>query len=143
MTQIPQKQFHFGVYGVIESNNQILVVRKARGPYKALLDVPGGKPEHGESLKETLKREINEETGLIIEKFSFSKEFSFLTRYFTSENIHIELHHIGLLYSIDSADFSAYNPSISFEDIEGSSWINKDFILKDMCSPILAEVLNL
>lgn len=138
-----QKQFHFGVYGVIEKDNQILVVHKVRGPYQTLIDLPGGKPEHGENLKNTLKREIFEETGLFINSFSFLKEVSCLTKYFNVNDVHIELYHIGLIYRIDSADLSKHDPNLSQEDTNGSSWINRDLINKNNCSPMLIEVLNL
>lgn len=73
MSNMVKKRFHFGVYGVVERENQLLIVHKARGPYKELFDLPGGRPEHGESVKQTLKREICEETGLIIQKIFFFK----------------------------------------------------------------------
>ena len=36
---------HKGVYGIIRKGNQILLIRKARGPYTGLYDLPGGSPE--------------------------------------------------------------------------------------------------
>lgn len=55
---------HFGVYGVIIKNDKILLIKKARGPYTGLYDLPGGSQEIGETYQETLVREIDEETGL-------------------------------------------------------------------------------
>ena len=59
------KQFHLGVYGLIERGEEFLVVNKSRGPYKGLLDLPGGRPQHGEEPFKTLKRELKEETGYV------------------------------------------------------------------------------
>lgn len=137
-----QRKFHFGVYGVIERDNQILVVKKIRGPYQTLFDLPGGKPEHGENIKEALKREVFEETGVIIHAFSFLKDTSCLVKYFNINAIHIELHHIGLIYLIDSAYFSNYDPTLSQEDTNGSLWLDKDHINKSNSSPILIEALK-
>lgn len=54
---------HFGVYGAIVHDGKILLIKKARGPYTGLYDLPGGRQEKGESYLDTLKREIMEETG--------------------------------------------------------------------------------
>ena len=54
---------HFGVYGVCIREGRILCIRKTRGPYRGRFDLPGGTPEEGESLVETLRREMLEETG--------------------------------------------------------------------------------
>ena len=54
---------HRGIYGILVRDNQLLLVRKSRGPYSGLLDLPGGKPEPGESDSEALIREWKEETG--------------------------------------------------------------------------------
>jgi 8-oxo-dGTP diphosphatase len=45
---------HVGVYGVLVKNESLLLVRKSRGPYIGLFDLPGGKIEHGESPVHTL-----------------------------------------------------------------------------------------
>lgn len=55
---------HLGVYGILLKNRSILLVKKSRGPYTGKLDLPGGKPEHGESPQQTQAREILEETGV-------------------------------------------------------------------------------
>ena len=54
---------HFGVYGVFLEAAQVLVIRKSRGPYTGLLDLPGGTPEPDETHDQTLARELLEETG--------------------------------------------------------------------------------
>lgn len=54
---------HFGVYGIIREDGKILLIKKARGPYTGMYDLPGGSQEKGESYFDTLKREIKEETG--------------------------------------------------------------------------------
>lgn len=54
---------HFGVYGVICRNHKLLVIKKTRGPYTGMYDLPGGSQEKGETYEQTLQREIEEETG--------------------------------------------------------------------------------
>lgn len=54
------KEFrHLGVYGILIKNDKILLIRKGNGPYKGLLDLPGGTIEFDESPKEALERFMN------------------------------------------------------------------------------------
>lgn len=52
------------VAGVVRRGNSVLLVRRARDPFKGYWCIPAGFMEFGESPQETLKREIFEETGL-------------------------------------------------------------------------------
>jgi len=54
---------YVGVYGLMVKDKAILMIRKARGPYRGLYDLPGGRLEFGEKLIDGLTREIYEETG--------------------------------------------------------------------------------
>lgn len=46
---------------------QVLLIRRGQPPRLGQWSIPGGKLEWGESLKEALRREIREETGLVVE----------------------------------------------------------------------------
>ena len=52
-----------GVYGVVPTEDHILLVEKGRGPYTGQWGLPGGGMDPGETPLETLKREMLEETG--------------------------------------------------------------------------------
>lgn len=57
-----------GVGAVISNDaGQVLLIRRGEPPRLGQWSIPGGKLEWGESLKEGLRREIREETGLVIE----------------------------------------------------------------------------
>ena len=61
------KTFNIGVKALILNNNKILILKEIdirRGNVE-LYDLPGGRMEEGESIKETLKRELKEELGII------------------------------------------------------------------------------
>jgi ADP-ribose pyrophosphatase YjhB (NUDIX family) len=55
------------VSGAIFRNDEVLLVRRARSPGKGFYSLPGGRVEFGESLHTALHREVDEETGLLVE----------------------------------------------------------------------------
>jgi ADP-ribose pyrophosphatase YjhB (NUDIX family) len=59
---------------------QILLVQRARQPLKGWWSIPGGVLESGERIVEGLKREVLEETGLLIEPVSLVEIFERIMR---------------------------------------------------------------
>ncbi len=50
---------------------KVLLIRREKEPYKGTLTVPGGKKERGETFLDACVREMEEETGLIVEDPKF------------------------------------------------------------------------
>lgn len=64
------KPFYIAYAGIIpnEENNILLIRRSEKSKTNPLLwEPPGGKPDPGEILDESLKREVREETGLEVD----------------------------------------------------------------------------
>jgi ADP-ribose pyrophosphatase YjhB (NUDIX family) len=56
-----------GVGAVIVDGRRVLLVRRATEPLKGEWSVPGGMLELGEKLRDGVRREVWEETGLVVE----------------------------------------------------------------------------
>ncbi|MDI7774620.1 NUDIX hydrolase [Asticcacaulis sp. EMRT-3] len=52
---------------VCRRGRDVLLIRRGRAPRQGEWSIPGGKVEHGESLKTAALRELREETGVVAE----------------------------------------------------------------------------
>lgn len=50
---------------IVNRNNEMLLVRRAKDPAKGLWDLPGGFSDWGETLEQTVQREVQEELGAV------------------------------------------------------------------------------
>ncbi len=117
-------QFHLGIYAVIEQEERLLLVKKSRGPYRGMWDLPGGRPTHGESILQTLLREVSEETGIQLIAATPLLNQVFVVKYHDG-NKNISLHHTCLIYQATQFDASQFQKAIHEEDVAGSAWIKK------------------
>ena len=133
------KEFkHFGVYGIIIENNNIVLVKKNGGPYDGKFDLPGGSIEFGETPLEALKRELKEEIGinlgdcelLDVDSVKFNWEYN---------NEMLKWHHIGIFYKVLSYE-NKVKESIEIDsknnDSYGASICSVDGLEKDTLSEI-------
>lgn len=133
------KSKHVGCYGIVyNSAGEVLLIKKARGAYKGLLDLPGGGIDYKETASDTLKREFMEEVGIEISDFSLR---DVVTNYviWNLDDTHLEdLQHIGIIYdvNIDKSQEEMIKTGFDGEDSLGASWYSLDDISIDMLSPI-------
>lgn len=95
------------------------------------LDLPGGKPEHGESPKQTLTREILEETGVHAHASRVFDNYSTLTKQFAEG----DTHHLGMVYLILSYDETNLINTMDTEDSLGAQWYRLEDLTQDVLSP--------
>jgi 8-oxo-dGTP diphosphatase len=63
----PHDRWITGALCYVLNGDSVLLLRRNRPPHQGKWTAPGGKMELGESVDECIRREIQEETGLLIE----------------------------------------------------------------------------
>jgi len=113
---------HLGVYALIlsEDKSEILLIKKNRGPYKGLYDLPGGSLEPGEDLEQTLIREVKEETDCTVTEFDQMGAYTAFFPYHDA-GISCQLRHVGVLYDIVVT--GTPNEAGDGEDSDGCVWV--------------------
>ena len=133
---------HFGVYAVCFENGKLLCIEKMRGPYQHRYDLPGGSQQLGEGLTETLIREVMEETGYSLSRYSSPRMYDVMVQ---EEEQDFAVHHIMAFYDI-ALNFESSQKSISQEVHDGSNdsanviWLNLEEITEENASPLVLKV---
>ncbi len=125
---------HLGVYGLILKPKSIVLVKKSRGPYKGLFDLPGGSLEIAETLEEALVREIREETGCLVKQYDQIQTVTSLYHY-NEDNVNKCLKHIAVLYKIEI--IGEIKRESDGKDSDGCIWQSIDTINYKKISPIV------
>ncbi len=127
---------HFGVYAVIINNDhsKILLIKKARGPYTGLYDLPGGSMEDGELLDETLIREVKEETNCTVTTYRQIGAYSTAFEYKLDDGTDVHFRHIGVLYDVTIDG----TPNINGDrqDSHGCIWMTMNDIDEKTITPL-------
>lgn len=138
MSLTPTK-IHLGIYGVCVVEGKVLMIKKGRGPYEGLWDLPGGKIEPGESFVEALTREFDEETGVrVLEQTPLC-----VSEYhcnWVSADEEKAFHHVALYYAV-ALDSTIIKPGPDGHDSNGAEWVAFPIAEEDV-SPIAREALK-
>jgi 8-oxo-dGTP diphosphatase len=137
-----RNKIHVGVYAVIVSDGQIVLIKKARGPYQGLWDLPGGSIEEGESPEQALIREVAEETGLDLSKVSVRSFHLKTTVYTASDGMEEKLWHFGALYEAECQGKQPLSEQGDGLDSLGAGWFSLKELRAEALSPIAAEVIQ-
>jgi 8-oxo-dGTP pyrophosphatase MutT (NUDIX family) len=112
--------FHLGVKALIfNERNKVLLLERQHPSKKMYWDIPGGRLQRGESLVETLMREVKEETGF--EEISGIRPFTML---FTNIRIPVHEGDVGLIFSIFYCKILGISDPILSEEHIGFDWLD-------------------
>lgn len=88
----------FAAYGVAVADGRILLARASdRSDFPGAWSLPGGGVDHGEHPRETVRREVLEETGLEVEVGDAAEVFSDVIEL---PGKGMRLHHVRLCYPV-------------------------------------------
>lgn len=125
---------HVGSYGVIIQDGKIALIKKARGGYKGLYDLPGGGIEHDETPLEALTRELMEEIGVSIVKAELLDAVSKTFKWDVNDKLIQDLHHIGILYRVEIESDELKTDADGLDSL-GGEWIDIDKVKEEDVSP--------
>jgi len=140
MNSLPNQRFHVGVYGILIQDNKILLIKKSRGAYKGMFDLPGGSIEFGEKVEDALKREFIEETEIILNDYNFVGHNEYFCDYSNDSNESRQLHHLGLYYKV-FASFDKIKSDPDGQDSLGAELIDVNSLDQIKVSPIALKMI--
>lgn len=136
----PLPAYHFGVYARVLQDGQMLCVRKTRGPYTGLLDLPGGRPEFAETWEAALRRELQEEVGADHVGLAAFERFALHVQR-DSRGEPIDFHHHGALADVRLCDSLPANP-VASSDTSGWLWFDLASGDRSLLSPLARWALS-
>ena len=133
---------YLGVYWIFVRENQILLIKKARWPYKGMYDLPWGGIEFGEHILDGLRREIMEETSGVLLSSIFIGNNEYICEYLSNSTQQMKkFHHIGIYYAVDiSCDYIKTTPD--GQDSLGAEFIDINILESVPLSPIAAPMIK-
>lgn len=137
----PNHRFHVGAYGILIKDNSVLLIKKSRGAYKGMFDLPGGGIEFGEKVEDALKREFIEETGIVLDANDFIGINEYFGSYRNESNEPRELHHVGLYYKV-SASFEKIKNIPDGQDSLGAEFVDLEKLDEITISPIALPMIK-
>lgn len=141
-------QKHIGVYGLVEKDGKILMIKKSRGPYEGMYDLPGGRIEEGEEIEQALHREFIEEVNCEIKELSFISEIDDELKYNHPRLGETLFQHHGTYYKVTLLDDSKIKDTPDGHDSLGAEWIDLKDIQDDkvkipnIVKKVLAVTIN-
>lgn len=141
MTNQANELFHVGVYGILIKDKKILLIKKSRGAYKGMFDLPGGGIEFGEKIERTLEREFKEETGITIKDYSFFGNNEYFCDYINDSNEPKKLHHIGIYYIVSNLFDDTLKTDPDGHDSLGAEFIDITELDKIEIAPIAKKII--
>jgi ADP-ribose pyrophosphatase YjhB (NUDIX family) len=122
-----------GVGAVIVHEGKVLLIQRAQEPLRGEWSLPGGALELGETIEEAVRREVLEETGLIVEPIAVVEVFDRISR---DEEMRVRYHYvlIDFLCRVTGGSLACAS------DAADARWISPDDL--DSIMPFTADVIR-
>ncbi|WP_231738121.1 NUDIX hydrolase [Terracidiphilus gabretensis] len=126
-----------GVGAVVAHEGRILLVRRATEPARGQWSLPGGLIELGESLERAIVREVEEETGLIVEPVELVE---LLDRIY-HEGERVRYHYViaDFLCRVTGGELQAASDAAAVRWVERAEWNSHSALKLD---PITVRVIE-
>jgi 8-oxo-dGTP diphosphatase len=126
-----------GVGAVVVSGGRVLLVRRGREPLKGHWSLPGGLIEIGESLHAGVAREVQEETGLLVEPVELIELLDRIHR----DGERVRFHYViaDYLCRVKGGDLKAASDADAVRWVERAEWNSHSALVLD---PITVRVIE-
>lgn len=141
------------MYGILldDAKDNLLVIKKAVGPYAGRYDLPGGGVRQCEALLEALRREFLEETGMGIIDIETLGTFDFLVPFKYEDTNYTQ--HVATFFRIGRiADYSGNKEIVrelitpqgkEINDSDGALWVKTSSLNKNNSSPLILKAIQI
>jgi len=120
---------------VFNTKNQLLLVRRGKEPAKGTWGIPGGVVELGERLRDAVKRELMEETGVAVNPIEL---ITAVERVYPDDDGRIRYHYIIIEYLCGATDIT---PRAS-DDVDRALWVSTEEAKTYPLPPITLQVIE-
>lgn len=117
---------------VRDDEGRLLVVRRGNAPSAGLWSLPGGRVEPGESLAATARREVLEETGLVV-------EVGAVAGYVELPGLADDVYAVTDFFARVVGDAST---PLAGDDAAEVRWVTRDELARLDCTPGLLDTLT-
>ncbi|MFN2588904.1 MAG: NUDIX hydrolase [Actinomycetota bacterium] len=117
------------VGAIAVKDGRLLMIQRGRDPGAGLWSLPGGRVEHGELLTAALRREVEEETRLMVEVRDLAGVFEVVG----------DPHYVILDFF---ADVTSGDDPLPAGDVSDARWVPLDEVARLPCTPRFVETLR-
>jgi mutator protein MutT len=137
--QYPERPI-VGVGAVIVDDGKVVLIRRKYEPLKGHWSLPGGMVEVGETLESALTREMQEETGLVVDVGPVIEVFDRITH---DEQRRVRYHFVLIDYLCWPSGGTLYAGS----DVDAAVWVDpsalEQYSLTDKATSVIRRGLTL